>query len=323
MSSSKPKLDKDGVKRSRGAKLLDWIEWLGNTLPDPTVLFVFALLITWGASWWLSRASFSDIDPRSLVRTGTVEPTPRPIVVKNQLTGEALAAFLSRMVPNFTEFPPLGVVLVAMMGVGVAEHVGMISSLIKWIMGFTPKRFLTPMLLFVAILSHVGGDAGYVLVVPLGGVLFATAGRHPIAGIAAAFAGVAGAFSASFIPSSVDPLLQSFTQAAAQIIDPNVHVNPLCNWWFMIASSGLLILVGWVITDWFVEPRLRNVKIDLSADELPRLEELSSNERRALFVSLATLAASILLLVFVCWPTSSAMRDVRGQSLTSHEAPLM
>lgn len=310
--------------RGRGAKVLDWIEWLGNTLPDPTVLFVIALLVTWGASWWFSRISFDEIDPRSLVQvSGEEAPVPRNIAIRNQLTGASLAEFLSRMVLNFTEFPPLGVVLVAMMGVGVAEHVGMIGALIKWIMSFTSPRFLTPVLMFVAILSHVGGDAGYVLVIPLGGVLFATANRHPLAGIAAAFAGVAGAFSASFIPSSVDPLLQSFTQSAAQMIAPGLKVNPLCNWWFMIASSGLLVLVGWFITDFLVEPRLKYVKIDLAPNELPRLESLSIRERRALMASLAMLLALIVLLIFICWPAASPLRDPIQHRLTSHEAPLM
>jgi aminobenzoyl-glutamate transport protein len=216
---------------------LDRIERLGNKLPDPTVLFLIALLITWVASALLAPVKFDETDPRTIKRdeAGKVVSSA-PIQVKSQLTGPALAAFLARMVKTFVEFPPLGVVLVAMLGVGVAEHTGFINAIIRKLLQITPAKLLTPMLLLVAIVSHTTGDAGYVLVIPLGGVIYAAAGRHPLAGIAAAFAGVAGGFSANFLPSLLDPLLQGFTQAAAQIIDPNRKVNVLCNWYFTSAS---------------------------------------------------------------------------------------
>lgn len=129
----------------------------------------------------------------------------QPIRVQNLLTGERLTQFLTRLVRNFTEFPPLGVVLVAMLGVGVAEHSGFVRVAVRYLLQITPRRLLTPMLALVAILSHSAGDVGYVMVIPLGGAMFAAAGRHPLAGIAAAFAGVSGGFSATFLPSSLDP----------------------------------------------------------------------------------------------------------------------
>ena len=146
-----------------------------------------------------------------------------------------------------------------MLGVGVAEHVGFIGAALRAMLAVTPRRLLTPMLLLVAVVSHTAADAGYVLVIPLGGVIFRAAGRHPLAGIACAFAGVSGGFAANFIPSGIDPLLQGFTQQAAQLIDPARVVNPLCNWGFTSASSVLIILLGWFITDRIVEPRLRGV----------------------------------------------------------------
>jgi aminobenzoyl-glutamate transport protein len=148
------------------------------------------------------------------------------------------------MVKIFTGFHPLGVVLVALLGVGVAEHTEFISAGLRAMLAVTPRVLLTPMLIAVALLSHTAADAGYVLVIPLGGVIFHAAGRHPLAGIAAAFAGVSGGFSACFIPTSLDPLLQGFTQAAAQIIDPKVVVNPLGTFYFTAASSILVISVG-------------------------------------------------------------------------------
>jgi p-aminobenzoyl-glutamate transporter AbgT len=179
-------------------RALDAIEWAGNKLPDPAVLFLWALLITWVLSALLADVAFAEIDPR----------TGKPIQIHNQMTGEALAHFLATMVDTFVRFPPLGLVLVALLGVGVAEHTGFINACIKGLLNFTPTRLLTPMLILVAIISHTAGDTGYVLVIPLGGVIFHVAGRHPLAGIAAAFAGVSGGFSANFIPSSLDPLLQ-------------------------------------------------------------------------------------------------------------------
>jgi aminobenzoyl-glutamate transport protein len=248
--------------RRVGQRALDWVERLGNKLPDPAVLFVLALALTWLASAVLAPVQFRDADPRTIVKDGEGKiVSTQPIRVKNQLSGEALAAFLARMVKTFTEFPPLGVVLVAMLGVGVAEHTGFINAALKGLMSVTARQLLTPMLLLVAILSHTTGDAGYVLVIPLGGAIFAAAGRHPLAGIACTFAGVSGGFSANFLPTLLEPLLQGFTQSAAQIIAPGRMVNPLCNWYFTSASCAVIIGAGWFLTDRVIEPRLRRLPV--------------------------------------------------------------
>ncbi|MGB1779932.1 MAG: AbgT family transporter, partial [Longimicrobiales bacterium] len=220
-------------------RFLNTIEVVGNKLPDPAVLFVISLFLVWVLSWILSGVAFAEIDPRS----------GDPISVTNLLTGQGMATFLSGMVQTFTSFPPLGVVLVAMLGIGVAEHGGYINAGLRLVLGVTPKALLTPMLILVGIVSHTATDAGYVLVIPLGGVIYYAAGRHPLAGIAAAFAGVSGGFSANFIPSGIDPLLQGFTQGAAQLIDPAILVNPLCNWFFTSASTILVVTLGWYLTD--------------------------------------------------------------------------
>jgi aminobenzoyl-glutamate transport protein len=298
--------------------ILDGIEWAGNKLPDPAALFLIALLLTWVVSWPLSQIAFTEDDPRTL-RPGVAAEKIR---VKNQLTGDALAHFLTRMVKTFTEFPPLGVVLVALLGVGVAEHTGFINALLKGLLSFTPSLLLTPMLMLVAIVSHTAGDTGYVLVIPLGGVIFYAAGRHPLAGIAAAFAGVSGGFSANFIPSGLDPLLQGFTQSAAQIIDPTREVNPLCNWWFMSLSSLLVIAVGWFLTDRVIEPRLRGTAVDGDPTDMPTMESLTPQESAGLLVGLLTMAAGGVLLVAVALPEGSPLRT-RSGSLTAHGSPLM
>jgi aminobenzoyl-glutamate transport protein len=293
-------------------RILDGIETAGNKLPDPAMLFVYALLITWIVSALLAPVSFADIDPR----------TQAPIQVNNLLTGAALANFLATMVGTFTAFPPLGIVLVAMLGVGVAEHTGFISAALKGLLNVTPLRLLTPMLIVVACVSHTATDAGYVLVIPLGGVIFLTAGRHPLAGIAAAFAGVSGGFAANFVPSGIDPLLQGFTQAGAQIIDPDRLVNPLCNWLFTSASVVLVTLIGWYLTDRVVEPRLAGTPVDGDAADMPTLQTLSPVERRGLLVGTLLMGAGLAALTAWAWPLDSPMRSPEGE-LSAFTAPLM
>ena len=188
------------------------------------------------------------------------------------------------------------------------------------------------MVLLVSILSHTAGDVGYVLVIPLAGVIFLAAGRHPLVGIVAAFAGVSGGFSANFLPSALDPLLQGFTQSAAQIIDPGRQVNPLCNWGFMSASSLLLILLGWYLTDRYIEPRLRGLPLDGDFGEPPgsgpvspkpaMLQGLTPSERRGLMAGLGAMLAALFLLGTAAWPTGSPLRAKDG-GLTTAGAPLM
>jgi aminobenzoyl-glutamate transport protein len=311
------------TNKSIGQRFLDKLEYAGNKLPDPAMIFVYALVLTWIASALLAPVQFTEIDPRSVVRDAAGNVTASaPIQVNNMLNGTALVTFLARMVKTFVEFPPLGVVLVALIGVAVAEHTGFINAGIKYLLRITPRKLLTPMLVLVGILSHSAGDTGYVLVIPLGGMIFATAGRHPVAGIAAAFAGVSGGFSAAFLPSTLDPLLQGFTQSAAQIIDPTRTVNPLCNWFFMSASTLVIIAVAWFLTDRVIEPRLRQLPVDGTGEGTADLHALSDKERRGFWAGMITFALLVLGLVLVALPANSPFRAKDG-TLTGHGAPLM
>jgi aminobenzoyl-glutamate transport protein len=205
--------------------------------------------------------------------------------------------------------------------VGVAEHTGFINAVLKFMLSFTPKSLLTPMLILVAIVSHTAADAGYVLVIPLGGVIFYAAGRHPLAGIAAAFAGVSGGFSANFIPSGIDPLLQGLTKVGVDVLDPAREVNPLCNIYFTGISSILIIALGWFITDRIVEPRLKDTAIDGDPDEMPKMEELTKAERRGMWAGTASVVLGLAVLFLLAMPEDSALRD--NGTLTSFRAPLM
>ncbi len=292
---------------------LGTIETLGNKLPDPAMLFLSAMVIVWILSWLLADTVFEAIDPR----------TDAPLVVHNLLSGESLVSFLTNMVTVFTGFAPLGVVLVAMLGVGVADKSGFINTGLKLLLGITPKFLLTPTVVLVGILSHSAVDAGYVLVIPLGGIIFYAAGRHPLAGIVAAFAGVSGGFSANPVPSALDPLLQGFTQPAAQILDASVQVNPLCNYYFTAVSSVLIVLLGWFLTDRIIEPRLkRSTPVDTDAEEAPDMATIAPRELLGFWAGLLVMIAGLVALYFVLAPSDSALRDADGK-LTSFQAPIM
>lgn len=293
-------------------RFLDGVEWLGNKLPDPAFLFLIVLFITWAASAWLAPIDFAEIDPR----------TKQPVRIVNQLSAPSLVSFLANMVKTFVEFPPLGLVLVALLGVGVAEHSGFMQAGLKGLLRLTPRRLLTPMLLLVAILSHSAGDPAYVLIIPLGAVMYSTAGRHPLLGITTAFAGVSGAFSASFLPASLDPLLQGFTQKAAQIIDPDVIINPLCNWGFMSVSCLMVVSVGWFVTDRIIEPRLLRLPVDGDPIIDSQINRLESREVRGLVAGLAVLAGCLIALAGSVWPADSPWRSAEGD-FVGRDAPLM
>jgi len=299
-------------------RFLNGIEKAGNKLPDPAILFFYLMAIVWILSAILAPIDFGEVHPR----------TGDPLNVNNLLTGPALANFLATMVGTFTGFAPLGIVLVAMLGVGVAENSGWIDAGLKKLLNSTPKMLITPMLILIGIVSHTAADAGYVLVIPLGGVIFYAAGRHPLAGIAAAFAGVSGGFSANFIPSAIDPLIMSFTLEAAQILDPEINLNPLNNFYFTALSSVLIILVGWYVTDKIVEPRLSKTEIDGDEDGMPHMEDVSDKESRAFWMGFGAMILGIAGLIIWAIPADSALRgpdmiDPDQLSLTSFNAPLM
>ena len=304
------------------SRILDGVERVGNRLPDPAALFLILMLLVWALSWLLSGVEFSAVNPA----------TGESIRIVNLLSGESLTAFMANLYRVFMAFAPLGVVLTAMLGLGVAEHTGYINAGLRRMLSITPKSLLTPALVAVAVLSHVAVDAGYVLVIPLGGVIFYAAGRHPLAGIAAAFCGVSGGFSATlFVPSSLDPLLSSFTQEAGRIIEPALIVNPLNNWIFTTVSSFLIIAIGWFVTDRIIEPRLARTAIDGDTRDLPKMEPLTHAERRGLLWATLAMLAALALFALSLVPETSPWRApadtpavvAGGNPLLVAQAPVM
>ncbi len=291
---------------------LNAVEKAGNKLPEPALIFFYMLLGGMGLSLILSWVDFGIVNP----------VTSEAVQVNNLLAPEALVSSLTNMITTFTTFAPLGIVLVAMLGVGVAERSGFINTALKKMLNVTPRRLLTPMLIFVAMFSHVAADAGYVLVIPLGAIIFMSAGRHPLVGIAAAFSGVSGGFAANMVPTGNDALLQGFTQAAAQLLDSTYTVNTLCNLFFGIASSVVITLTGWWVTERIVEPRVSKMPIDGDYVHDDDMSNYSPKESKAFILATLVMLLGLGLLAVVSWPADSIMRGADG-SLTGYSAPIM
>lgn len=234
------------AKRGIGARVLDGIEWAGNKLPDPVTLFAMAIAAVIGLSVYYSSIGLAVIHPG----------TGKEVAAVSLLDVEQVRRLFNDMTKVFAEFPPLALVLMMMIGVGVAERSGLIGAALSGVVRATPKTLLTGAIVFAGVMSSLAADAGYVVLVPLAAAIYAASGRHPLAGLAAAFAGVAGGFSANLLVTPLDPLLAGLTQAAAQIIEPTREVKATANYFMMMALVPLFTLVGWWVTDRIVEPRL-------------------------------------------------------------------
>ena len=235
-------------------RFLNGVEAVGNRLPHPITLFFLFCLATVLLSALCAALGVSVTATLLNRATNTLEV--QTVSAVSLLSREGILFMLTRAVSNFTSFAPLGVVLVAMLGVGVAEGSGYLPALLKKAVQITPRRLLTPAVVFLGVMSNVASDAGYVVLIPLGALMFQACGRHPLAGLAAAFAGVSGGFSASLVIGSTDPLLAGITQEAVRLIDGSYVVHPTANWYFLFVSTFVITLAGSLVTDRVVEPRL-------------------------------------------------------------------
>jgi aminobenzoyl-glutamate transport protein len=221
---------------------------------------------------------------------------------RNLLSRDGLFWMISHMVENFMKFPPLGVVLVGMLGIGVAERTKLIGASLKAFMLVVPGRLLTPAMVFIGILSSMAMDAGYVVLPPLAAALYKAVGRSPLAGLAAVFAGVSAGFNANLFITGLDPMLAKFANIGAQVIDPKYQVNPGCNWLFMVVSTVVITLAGWATTAWFVERRLALKSPEdggpaLATDHDLAEQRLKPAEIQGLKIAVAALALTQLAVV--------------------------
>ncbi len=258
---------KETQKFSWALRVLDKVEAIGNRLPHPATLFaILAALV----------AGFSGIG--AWLEWRATHPTSgEEIKVFNLLGRSGLQWMFVNVTRNLLEFPPFGVVLVAMFGIGVAERAGLIEALIKQTVLRAPRKAVTAAVVTAGILSHLAASAGYVVLIPLGAMVFLAFGRHPLAGLAAAFAGVSGGFGSNFLLGSIDPVLAGLSESAAQMVVPGMRINPAVNYYFLVVSALLVIVVATLVTDRIVEPRLgtyRGAGLEL--------EDLSPVQRKAL-----------------------------------------
>jgi aminobenzoyl-glutamate transport protein len=290
------------AKRTWGMRVLDGIEWAGNKLPDPVTLFVLAIFAVIFLSVLLAGAGVAVVHPG----------TGKEIVAVSLLDVEQVRRLFTDMTKVFAEFPPLALVLVMMIGVGVAERSGLITAALRGVVRATPKPLLSGAIVFAGVMSSLAADAGYVVLVPLAAAIYAASGRHPLAGLAAAFAGVAGGFSANLLITPLDPLLAGITQVAAQIIEPTREVKATANYYMMAALVPVFTAIGWWLTDRVVEPRL-NGHTPWQVPGGGHTHELSDDEkareRRGLIW--AGLTALALMVVFG-WLSSGPGLPFRG-----------
>tara|TARA_R110002020_G_scaffold86363_45_gene212927 strand:+ start:1165 stop:2748 length:1584 start_codon:yes stop_codon:yes gene_type:complete len=285
-------------KRTLMDRFLTIVERGGNALPHPATLFALLAMGVVVLSWVASTAGLSVAHPS----TGEI------VTPVNLMSIEGLHRMLTGAVTNFTGFAPLGVVLVALIGIGVAEHSGLIGASLRMLVLAAPRFLLTPVLVFAGVMSNMASEIGYVLLVPLGALIFLSAGRHPILGMAAVFAGVSGGYSANLLIGTIDPLLSGLSQEAARIVDPNYTVSPLANWYFMIASTPVITLLGWFVTERIVAPRFADAPTQVikTADDVdPDSQRLSPAERRGMGYAAIAVALFTLLLVWSALPQGS------------------
>ncbi|MFI0798595.1 AbgT family transporter [Amycolatopsis lurida] len=292
-------------------RALDGVERLGNKLPHPFWLFVILSAVLALASWGLSAAGVSAVNPA----------TGKPVEAKNLLSADGVRMMVTDAVKSYTSFPPLGTILVVMLGVAVAERSGLLAAVLRSGVSKVSPRWVTFALAFTGMVSHVASDAAYVVLIPLGALAFRAVGRSPILGIVVAFVSISAGYDASPLVTPTDAILSGLTTAAAQTIDPAYSVTPLANYFFSLASSIVLAAVITLVTEKVLARRAEAMPVDDDAqeDDLGSLQ-LSRQERRGLVAALIALAVFVVALVLAVLPASSPLRGKGGSII---ESPLL
>ena len=314
----KPSTQPDPSRRGWLARFLDVVEWLGNLLPHPVTLFALFALGVVLLSGVAGYFEWSVDDPRPVGAAGReADGVIRAVSLMN---GDGFRRICQNLVSNFVGFIPLGTVLVALLGVGVAERSGLLSAVIRLIVLGAPKTLVTAALVFAGVVSNTASEMGYVVIVPLGAAIFYSLGRHPFAGLAAAFAGVSGGYSANLLIGTIDPLLAGITQEAAHMLDPTYEVHPAVNWYFMIVSTFLITIVGTLVTRFIVEPKLGKFddsRMEEGLSEEQTLEPLAPGERRALKWAAVAALGMTMLFIYFAGPHANDEVELRTDVVTA------
>lgn len=297
-SSGNPKKKPGGLF----ARVLDFIEIVGNKLPHPATIFGGLAVVVVLLSWLTHALGTSAVNPAD----------GQTVTVNNLLSADGIRWMYTNILNNFLRFPPLGYVLVVMVGIGLAEGTGLFSVMIRALVLSAPKKFITAAVVLAGIVSGLAVEAGYVILIPLGAMIFHALGRHPMAGLAAAFCGVSGGFGANFFIGSIDPILAGISTSAAQIIDPEMVVNPAVNYYFMIASSFIVLFVGTWVTEKVVEPRLG--KYEGTAERF-KIVQLTPEEKKGLRWAGITVVVFIIALALTVIPENGIFRNPETGSI--------
>ncbi|WP_211654239.1 AbgT family transporter [Planococcus alpniumensis] len=295
MATSTEQQDKKGF--------LNFIEKWGNRLPDPFFIFVYLAVFVVLLSWLVSSLGTTVVHP------GTGEE----LAIQSIVSGEGIRYILAETINNFTGFAPLGLVLVMMLGIGLAERVGLMETAIKKSILNAPKSLITYAVIFTGIMGNLASDAAFILVPPLAAMVFASVGRHPLAGLAAGFAGTGAGFTANILITGTDALLSGISTEAARAIDDTMVVTPVDNWYFMSASVIVMAIVGAIITEKLVEPRLGTYtgKADNS------FEPVTKQENKGLLNAVIAGAVYIGLIVLLLFFPGSPVRNEDGGIIPS------
>ncbi|THE10726.1 AbgT family transporter [Bacillus timonensis] len=295
-------------------RMLDSIEYAGNKLPDPIVLFIILCVITLISSYITSLFHVSVTHPI----------TGEEVVATNLLTGDGLVSILLNSVTNFTSFAPLGMVLVMMLGIGMAENSGFFSTIMKRAVLTTPKKLIIPIIILIAIVGNAAGDAGPIVLPPLAASVVMAFGYHPLVGLVMAYASTLGAFAANFIIGMSDTLVAGFTGPAAQTVDPNYVANPAMNYYFIVVSAVILLFVSLWVTHKFTIPRFGQY-----TGEIEAIEKISIEENRGLKWAGISTALFLIVLLALIIPENGILRNsetgsiIDGSPLISGIVPIL
>lgn len=305
-------MENNQSKKNWVLKALDVVERVGNGLPHPTTMFIIFTLILIAVSYVATKmgvkVSYETYDnaTKSLVTKETA--------VVNLLSPNSIRFMYTSVINNFTSFIALGTVFTIIMGVGVADGSGFMAAVLKKIVAVTPRKAVTATVIFLGIMSNVASSTGYVMLVPLGAILFMSFGRHPIAGLAATFAGVSGGWSANLLIGTNDPVFAGMSTEAARMINPNYTVLPTGNWYFMVASTFLITFVGTLVTEKIIEPRLG----EYIPEEKIAVDDISLDEKRGMKFALISLVVFFIIVGMLVVPENALLRNpATGELLRS------
>ncbi|MGE7918021.1 AbgT family transporter [Viridibacillus sp. NPDC093762] len=275
-------------------RFLDGVEKAGNKLPDPVTLFVIMAFLILGMSWIMAKFNVSAVKP------GTDER----IAVINLLNQEGLIRILGEMQSNFTSFPPLGMVIVSMLGIGLAEQTGLIAALMKKSVMSAPQKLIIPFLILTGLVGNVAADAAFIVLPPIAALIFMSIGRNPLVGLVVTYAAIAGGFSANLLISSLDVLLLGITESAARLVDPEYTGRATMNYYFLIASTFVLVALGTFVAHKFTIPRFGEFK-----GELEKLEPITPLEHKGLKWAGIVTAIYVIILLIAVVPSNGILRD--------------